>query len=212
VAEAELVSFYEDRIFPFLMELGTRALRREISELIGQAEGRVLEIGAGTGANLAFYGAAVQEVVGIEPVAAMLDKARQVVAKVNHDFPVNLQVGDARELPFADNSFDSVVACLVFCTIPQPEKAVKEMYRVLKPGGKMVFYEHVASSRPRIHAWQKRINPLWRRLACGCEITRDTRALFETAGFHFLQIRDFEHAKAPALMAPMIAGVAHKRS
>lgn len=206
------MSFYEDRVFPFFMELGTRAFRREIAELMGEAEGRVLEIGAGTGANLAFYSAAVTEVVGIEPVAAMLEKAQRVVDQVRHDFPVVLQVGDARALPFEDHSFDTVVACLVFCTIPQPEKAVKEMYRVLKPGGKLVFYEHVASSRPGVHTWQKRINPVWKRLACGCEITRDTRQLFSRAGFHFKQINDFEHGKVPALMAPIISGVAAKLS
>lgn len=204
------MSFYEDKIFPFFMEKATKTFRREIAELIAQAEGRVLEIGAGTGANLGFYSAAVTEVVGIEPVAAMLEKAQRVVQQTGHDFPVQLQVGDARALPFEDDSFDSVVACLVFCTIPEPEQAVEEMRRVLKPGGKLVFYEHVASNRPRVRAWQKRINPLWRKLACGCEITRDTRCLFENAGFHYQHIKDFDHPKVPPLMAPIIAGVAVK--
>ncbi|AUM13994.1 class I SAM-dependent methyltransferase [Ketobacter alkanivorans] len=204
------MSFYEDRIFPIFMELATKTFRREIADLLGSAEGRVLEIGAGTGANLGFYSAGVSEVVGIEPVAAMLDKAHGVVARAGYDFPITLQVGDARDLPFDDASFDSVVACLVFCTIPQPEKAAAEMHRVLKPGGKVVFYEHVASSRPGVHAWQKRINPLWRKLACGCEITRDTRQLFERAGFSYQQISDFEHPKVPPLMAPIISGIAVK--
>lgn len=204
------MSFYEDRIFPFFMEKATKTFRREIAELIGLAEGRVLEIGAGTGANLGYYSSAVTEVVGIEPVAAMLEKAQAVVQQVGHDFPVQLQVGDARELPFDDGSFDSVVACLVFCTIPQPELAVAEMQRILKPGGKLFFYEHVASTRPRVRAWQKRINPVWRKVACGCEITRDTRQLFETAGFQYQQIKDFDHPKVPPLMAPIIAGVAVK--
>ncbi|MEE2729339.1 MAG: class I SAM-dependent methyltransferase [Pseudomonadota bacterium] len=204
------MSFYEDRIFPFVMEYATRVFRREIAQLIGTAQGRVLEIGAGTGANLGYYTAGVTEVVGIEPVAAMLQKAQTVVDSAAHDFPVRLQVGDARELPFEDDSFDSVVACLVFCTIPDPELAAAEMRRVLKPGGKLVFYEHVASSRSKIQVWQQRINPLWRKLACGCEITRDTRSLFEAAGFHFEHIRDFEHPKVPPLMAPIISGVAVK--
>ncbi len=204
------MSFYEDRIFPFFMEYATRVFRREISDLIGTAEGRVLEIGAGTGANLGYYSNQVTEVVGIEPVEAMLEKARTVVQEAGHDFPVSLQVGDARELPFEDDSFDSVVACLVFCTIPNPDKAAEEMRRVLKPGGRLVFYEHVASSRPRVRSWQKRLNPMWRKLACGCEITRDTRQLFESAGFRYDHIKDFEHPKVPSLMAPIIAGVAVK--
>ena len=117
------MSFYEDKIFPFIMELATKTFRGEIAGLIGQAQGRVLEIGAGTGANLGFYSASVTEVVGIEPVEAMLDKARKMVEAASHNIPVSLQVGDARALPFEDHSFDSVVACLVFCTIPEPEKA-----------------------------------------------------------------------------------------
>lgn len=204
------MSFYEDKIFPFFMEYATRVFRREIAELIGTAEGRVLEIGAGTGANLGFYSHGVTEVVGIEPVEAMLQKAHVMVQQAAHDFPVKLQVGDARNLPFEDDSFDSVVACLVFCTIPDPELAAAEMRRVLKPGGKLVFYEHVASTRPNVNTWQKRVNPVWRKLACGCEITRDTRQLFEDAGFRYESIKDFEHPKVPPLMAPIIAGVATK--
>lgn len=204
------MSFYEDRIFPFFMEMATKTFRREIAQLIGSADGRVLEIGAGTGANLGFYRDAVTEVVGIEPVEAMLEKARAVVAQAGHRFPVSLQVGDARQLPFEDDSFDSVVACLVFCTIPEPEKAAEEMRRVLKPGGKLVFYEHVASARPGVRIWQRRINPVWRKVACGCEITRDTRQLFESAGFRYQQIDDFEHPKVPPLMAPIISGIAIK--
>ncbi|MAR89655.1 MAG: class I SAM-dependent methyltransferase [Pseudomonadota bacterium] len=202
------MSFYEDRIFPFFMELATRTFRREIADLLQTADGRVLEIGAGTGANLSYYSDRVTEVVAIEPVAAMLEKARTALRHAPHDIPVSLQVADARKLPFADASFDSVVACLVFCTIPDPEQAVAEMYRVLKPGGKLIFYEHVASSRPGVRVWQHRINPVWRKLACGCEINRDTRTLFEQAGFHYRQIKDFEHPKVPSLMAPIIAGVA----
>lgn len=204
------MSFYEDRIFPFFMEMATKTFRREIAQLIGSADGRVLEIGAGTGANLGFYTDGVTEVVGIEPVEAMLEKARAVVAQAGHRFPVSLQVGDARRLPFEDDSFDSVVACLVFCTIPEPEKAAEEMRRVLKPGGKLVFYEHVASARPGVRIWQRRINPVWRKVACGCEITRDTRQLFESAGFRYQQIDDFEHPKVPPLMAPIISGIAIK--
>lgn len=202
------MSFYEDRIFPPIMEWATRVFRRQIAEMIGQAQGRVLEIGAGTGANLGFYGTQVEEVVGIEPVEAMLEKARRMTANARHGVPVTLQTGDARALPFGDAEFDTVVACLVFCTIPQPEKAAREAFRVLKPGGKLVFFEHVVSPHESTRAWQNRLNPIWRKAACGCEINRDTRALFEAAGFVYDNIEDFEHPKVPTLMAPIISGVA----
>lgn len=204
------MSFYEDRIFPPVMEWATRVFRREIADLVSMAEGRVLEIGAGTGANLGYYTHSVSEVVGIEPVEAMLETAKKQVAQSSHGVPVTLQVGDARELPFEDESFDSVVACLVYCTIPNPDVAAKEMHRVLKPGGKLIFFEHVASKKPWIDRLQKTLNPAWRKLACGCEITRDTRSLFESAGFSYQKINDFNHPKVPALMAPVISGIAIK--
>lgn len=202
------MSFYEDHIFPPVMEWATRVFRRQISGLLGKAQGRVLEIGAGTGKNLGFYTGAVTEVVAIEPVEAMVERARRALAGIAHAVPVTLAVGDARKLPFADGEFDAVVGCLVFCTIPQPELAAQEVFRVLKPGGKFLFFEHVASADKGIRGWQDRINPVWRKLACGCEINRETRALFERAGFVFDSLDEFVHPKVPALMAPMIAGIA----
>lgn len=204
------MSFYESHIFPPMMEFATRAFRRQIAELIAQAEGRVLEIGAGTGANLGYYQSHVEEIVGIEPVESMLEKARRLAAASSHGVPVTLTTGDARALPFAEAEFDTVVACLVFCTIPEPEKAAREAFRVLRPGGKLMFFEHVASNDHGIKRWQDRVNPLWRKLACGCELNRNTRAVFESAGFEYHTIDDFTHPKVPALAAPIITGIAIK--
>lgn len=202
------MSFYENVIFPPVMEWSTRVLRKDIADVLGQASGSVLEIGAGTGANLNYYTGGVSEVICIEPVAAMVETARKKLKKNNLVFPVKIDKGDARALNYDDGHFDTIVACLVFCTIPQPELAAEEMFRVLKPGGKLVFFEHVASRNNRVNRWQQRINPLWKKLACGCEITRDTRSLFEAAGFRYQQIHDFNHPKLAPLMAPIISGVA----
>lgn len=201
------MAFYEDRIFPHVMEWGTRPFRRSCEQALSHAQGRVLEIGVGTGANLQYYTQAVTDVVGIEPVESMLNTARDRLTKAPPAFRWQLQQADARALPFADASFDSVVAVLVFCTIPDPERAAAEAFRVLKPGGKLVFFEHVLAQEKRVAGWQHRLNPVWRKVACGCEINRDTRRLFEQAGFRFEKLREWKHEKAISLVAPVISGV-----
>lgn len=201
------MAFYEDRIFPHVMEWGTRPFRQTCKQALSHAHGRVLEVGVGTGANLSYYSPRVTEVVGIEPVDAMLAKAREKLQETPPPFEWHLQRADARELPFDDASFDSVVAVLVFCTIPDPERAAAEAFRVLKPGGNLVFFEHVLAPHEGVARWQHRLNPVWRKVACGCEINRDTRRLFEQAGFHFEKIQQWNHPKAIGLVAPVIAGV-----
>lgn len=205
------MAFYEDRVFPAVMEWGTRPFRRSCRQALSNASGRVLEIGVGTGANLGYYTSAVTEVVGIEPVESMLDRARQRLQTDPPAFRWELQQADARAMPFADAEFDSVVAVLVFCTIPDPELAAAEVFRVLKPGGKLVFFEHVLAQRESVARWQHRLNPAWRKIACGCEINRDTRALFEKAGFEFTQLREWHHENALSLVAPVMAGIGVKR-
>ena len=142
------------------------------SELLAEAHGDVLELGAGTGASLPHYPAAVDRLVLTEPDAGMRAKLSEKVVR-----PAEIVDARAEALPFADESFDAVVAMLVLCTVPDPVAAVAEVRRVLRPGGALIFVEHVAaapgSSR---RAWQHRLEPVWKRLAGGCCITRDTEA------------------------------------
>ncbi|CBL46346.1 Predicted methyltransferase [gamma proteobacterium HdN1] len=201
------MSFYEDRIFPHVMEWGARPFRRSCAEVMAYAQGRVLEIGVGTGANLRNYPEAVTEVIGIEPSDAMLQIAHERLQQTKSAFRWELQQADARSLPFETASFDTVVAILVFCTIPDPERAAAEAFRALKPGGRLVFFEHVVSPDSGLARWQHRINPTWRKLACGCEINRDTRSLFERAGFRFENIKAWQHPKIVSIAASVIAGV-----
>lgn len=208
------MSFYEDHVFPVFLDLATRPFRRDREQLISQATGRVLEIGIGTGANLEHYTSEATEVTGLEPSRAMLNQAAQRAGKLRSTTHGKTQfefvVGGAEALPFADNSFDTVIACLVFCTIPDVGNAAREAYRVLKPGGQFLFFEHVAHPAAGIQRWQKRLNPLWKKIACGCHLDRDTATTFRTAGFRFITLDAFEHPKAPPLVNAIIRGKATK--
>ena len=119
-------------------------------------------------------------------------------------------MGDAQQLTFQDNSFDTAVAFLVFCTIPDPQKAAKELFRVLKPGGQLLFFEHVAAEKPSTARWQARLNPYWNKVACGCHLNRDTTKIFEDAGFEFDEFKKYHLPKAPSVVSTVIQGRAVK--
>jgi len=210
------MSFYEDRIFPIVLDIALAGVKDTRQSIIASAEGRVLEVGIGNGANLPFYTYKATEVVGIEPCEAMVGMAQKKVDKLaaestsfNSD-KYMLHVGGGEALEFEDNSFDTVVACLVFCTIPEAEAAAKEMYRVLKPGGTLLFFEHVRSPKSFMSSIQKALNPLWKPFACGCHLTRDTQSLFSGVGFEYSDIREYSHPKMFNLFANVIKGKAIK--
>src|SRR5689334_20521322 len=144
------------------------AERRE--KLLSQASGRVLEIGGGTGANLPYYGPEVEEVVFAEPEEPM---ARRLEKKLpTNSVKASVVRAPAEKLPFDDGSFDSVVSTLVLCTVDDPVRSLQEAHRVLKPGGKLLFLEHVRSDNPKSAKWQDRLNGIQKRFACGCKIGR----------------------------------------
>lgn len=149
------MSLYEDRLFPVLLDWATRPVHRDRARIVGQAHGRVLELGVGTGSNFTFYGDSATEIHGIEPVEAMLDMARDAADQCPHPGRFILRTGDAQQLPYPDHHFDTVVACLVFCTIPDPRQAAAEAFRVLKPGGTLLALEHVLSDRRWVQRLQK---------------------------------------------------------
>jgi ubiquinone/menaquinone biosynthesis C-methylase UbiE len=154
-------------------------LARQRRRTAGAATGRVLELGIGTGRNLPHY-TSVDEVVGIEPDPLMLRRARPRAAAA--PFPVRLVEGSAEALPFGEDEFDTIVVALALCTIPDPDAALREARRVLKPGGRILFLEHVRSSRPRLARFQDLITPVWMELAGGCHPNRPT---VETIERHF---------------------------
>lgn len=190
-----------DLLFRAIEANGMRDARRG---LVGSLGGRVLEIGAGTGLNAAHYPASVTELVLTEPEEAMADQLR---AKPEAARATVVQAS-AEALPFPDAHFDAVVGTLVLCTVPRPDAALAEIRRVLKPGGRLVFMEHVRSPDPRTARWQDRLNRPWRALNVGCNCNRDTEASIRAAGLEIeaLETRRFE--KMPRLASPAILGSA----
>lgn len=170
------------------------------SRLLSEAHGEVLEIGGGTGANLPYYHD-VQRVVVTEPDPFMREKLWPKLTRTN--VPVEVSDAGAQNLPFADNSFDVVVSTLVLCTVPDQRDALAEVRRVLRPGGRLLFLEHVRGTG-RIARWQDRIQPLWRRMFAGCHPNRDTVTSIEAAGF---EIQDLERFKPPIPFSGLIPPV-----
>lgn len=207
----DLQRFYETRIFSRMLNVADRAFRWERSHLLGDASGDVLEIGIGTGNSLPYYSERMVSLTGLEPHTGLLDQARNYLQTLDPRLAqrVTLVAGDAGALPFADASFDTVVAFLVFCTLPDPGRAATEIRRVLRPGGRLLFFEHVLADSQGLARWQTRCNPLWRHLACGCNLNRDTRQTFEQAGFELRTLSAYRHPKIfLPLVAPVIFGEA----
>jgi SAM-dependent methyltransferase len=175
--------------------------------VVGSARGRVLEVGAGTGANFAHYGEAVTEVVAIEPDPFMRRRAepRRAAAAI----PITLLPDGAEDLPFDDASFDEAVLTWVLCTIPDAPRALREVFRVLKPGGTAHFIEHVVSRTGAMRVLQGAADPLWARVAGGCHLTRDAAGLLADAGFAVQVHRTYGGTCSPF---PLVLGLATKPS
>ncbi len=165
---------------PLIAPMDSLGVRRWRQWAVGGARGRVLELGVGTGLNLPHYRAA-KSVAAIDPDGASLERA---VSKRNgNPPPIELYQATAEALPFADESFDAVVGTLTFCTIPDPDRALSEARRVLKPGGMFRLVEHVRVGNRLIGGVQDAITPLWKQFAGGCHLNRDTLSAVEHAGF-----------------------------
>ena len=186
-----------DRMMASTEEAGLRDHRRAI---VGRARGRVLEIGAGTGLNLDHYPPDV-DLVLTEPEEPM---ARRLRARATRGEVVE---AGADRLPFDDDSFDTVVSTLVLCTVPDQDAALAEIRRVLKPGGRLLFLEHVRSDDPKTAKWQDRLLPVWRFCGHGCHPNRDTGAALTRAGFE-LELETWRLPKAPPIVRPVIEGSA----
>jgi ubiquinone/menaquinone biosynthesis C-methylase UbiE len=179
------------------------------AELLSELDGDVLEVGAGTGHNLPHYPPNVARLVLSEPDRHMRARLSRKLRACGASS--DLSDAPAEHLPLPDASFDAVVATLVLCSVADPCRALAEIRRVLKPGGRFVFIEHVAAhDNPRRLRWQRRIEPLWKRIAGGCHVTRCTDQLIAQAGFDIERIERQSIRKAMPHVRPSIRGVARK--
>ncbi len=200
-------------IYDRFMEASERAcLASWRAELLSSAAGEVLEIGAGTGANLPHYPAQLDRLVMAEPDRFMMRKLARRLALRERALRVEPVTASAESLPFADASFDVVVSTLVLCSVADLDRALVELRRVLRPGGRLLFLEHVAAGedRPDRLTWQRRIEPVWRRVAGNCHLTRVTDRAIERAGFEIEELRRESVRKALPWVRPSIRGWARE--
>jgi ubiquinone/menaquinone biosynthesis C-methylase UbiE len=206
------VSFVRHPIFARFFDRLSRLMEREVGqhrhELLAGLSGRVVEIGAGNGMNFQHYPTTVEEVIALEPEAYLRTKAEQAA----RDAPVQVSVRDgaADPLPLQDDSFDAAIASLVLCTVPDPDRALAELRRVLKPGGELRFLEHVRSDRPRKASIQERLDRsgIWPRVGGGCHCARDTVAAIEAAGFQVERSRSLDFGPSWVITNPHVLGAA----
>ena len=182
------MSFYEDRVLPHLINLAmrNRHLLPYRKRIIPAAEGRVLEIGIGSGLNLPFYQAQVRELFGLEPSPRLVAMARRKARASQRS--VNFIEGSADTIPLDDRSIDTVVTTWTLCSIPSALRALAEMKRVLKPGGQLLFVEHGLAPEANIRKWQNRLTPIWKRIGGGCHLNRPIRELIESAAFSISRV------------------------
>lgn len=196
------MSFYDDHILPHIIHIacGTKPILKQREKIVPQAEGRVLEIGMGSGINIRYYNPdKVEKIWGLEPSAGMRQKAKSRVESA----PFDLEWLDlpAEEIPLDDKSVDTIVLTYTLCTIPDWLSAVKQMRRVLKSSGKLLFSEHGKAPDASVKKWQDRINPLWMKIAGGCHLNRDIPELLIEGGFN---IKEMDTLYVPS--TPKITG------
>ena len=201
------MGFYDERILPHVINIamGSRELLPYRKRALSSARGRVLEIGIGSGLNLPFYGPRVEEILGLDPVPRLIAMAQRGAEHLQ--IPVTFINGSAEAIPIDRGSIDTVITTWTLCSIPNTTQALREMHRVLKPGGQLLFVEHGLAPEEGVQKWQNRLTPIWKRIGGGCHLNRPISALIESAGF-LIQRLDTGYAQGPRPMAFFYDGCA----
>jgi SAM-dependent methyltransferase len=204
-----MASFYGRFILPRLLKCACSAppIAKQRAKVVPAAEGRVLELGIGMGLNLRFYDPArVSEVFGVDPSPQL--RAVAEAAERDPALRVRVEDGEAEALPFEAASFDTVVCTFTLCSVCTPAAALSEARRVLKPGGRFLYCEHGLSPDAGVVKWQRRIEPVWKRIAGGCHLTRPVTSAIQSAGFQVEKVDTRYLPGAPKFFSWIEWGVA----
>lgn len=200
------MGIYEKYFLPKFLNLAMQspALTKLRAQMVPQATGKVLEVGIGSGLNLPFYSKGVQ-VIGVDPSVELQEYAREVANESQVD--VDFIAQGCEDLPLGSDSIDTAVVTWTFCTIPEPEVALAEIRRVLKPNGKLVFVEHGQAKEANIAKWQDRINPIWKVIGGGCNLNRKPDETIAEQGFKFESLHE-GYVKGPKVATYNYHGIA----
>ncbi len=204
------MGIWRDSIFPRLVDkcMATDVQTKYRRSVLSQAEGHVLEVGFGTGLNLPYYPPHVTRVTALDVNPGMIPLAQKKITA--SPITVDHLVVNGESLAFADNTFDTVVSTWTLCSIPKVDHALREIYRVLKPGGRFVFIEHGLSREPTIQAWQRRLTPLQKKIADGCHLDRNFQTLLASLPFEIECLDQFYAEDMPRVAGYQYEGVALK--
>ncbi|MBV1907566.1 MAG: class I SAM-dependent methyltransferase [Pseudomonadales bacterium] len=203
------MGWYEKHVLPKLIEMACSQppMKKLRARYVPLATGKVLEIGIGSGLNLCHYMDQVESITGLDPSRELTALAESRAADIVP--PVNVLQIPSEEIPADDASFDSVVCTWTLCTIPNVYRALQEIYRVVKPGGRFYFVEHGLSPDISVQRWQRRIEPLWKIIGGGCHLTRDASRLIRDTGFLIPEIES-GYKPGPKWAAYMSHGIAQR--
>ena len=202
------MNLYDRYVMPLLIDAccGMKDIQSQRAALLPLAQGKVLEIGIGTGRNLPFYNPSkLESLQGLDPAEQMSPTARR--RAIQAGLNVELLTLSAEEIPAPDATYDTVVCTFTLCTIPDPIKALREMRRVLKPGGQLLFCEHGRSPDAGVQVWQDRLTPWWRPIAGGCHLNRDVPDMLRDGGFRATKIES-SYLRGPKPVVWVTRGIA----
>lgn len=205
------MSIYERHILPHLINCacGSSPITQLRQKVVPLCEGKVLEIGMGSGLNLPYYDSEKVELIwGLEPSEGMRKKASRNLKKT--DIEVKWLDLPSEEIPLIDQTVDTILLTFCLCTIDNTQTALLEMHRVLKPTGKLLFIEHGLSHEYRITKWQNSLTPYWQKVSGGCHLNRQIDTLISNAGFNIFKIERFYQKNLPKTAGFIYLGEAHK--
>lgn len=206
------MGLYERYVGPRLVNLACslKSISEERRKVVPRAEGVVVEVGIGSGLNLPFYKSErVSQVIGLDPNASMLALGRARIAGAG--VPLRIIECSAESIPLESEAADCVVLTYTLCSVRDPGLTLGEIRRILKPGGRILFLEHGRSNEPRVARWQDRLNPLWRRIGCGCNLNRDTLRLLSEAELDLREVEQFYLPGDPKIIGFHSRGIACPR-